>query len=115
MKKPNFLECFLVCFGSRFPLKFNEQIDTRIDAEQVMKNMKKHVKMVSKSIRILIVSEVAFREKMSFLKKVDVRKPHDSCSRIGVCEGPSKKKEIKKIGKVIKYIFKNRARKGMQK
>ena len=30
----------MVCFGSRFPLKFTEQIDTRIDAEQVMKNMK---------------------------------------------------------------------------
>ena len=59
----------MVRFGSRFPLKFNEQIDTRIDAEQVMKNMKKHVKMVSKSIRNLIVSEVAFREKNEFSEK----------------------------------------------
>ena len=40
MKKSNFLECFLVRFGSDFPFKFNEQIDTRIDAEQVMKTMK---------------------------------------------------------------------------
>ena len=31
----------MVCFGSRFPLKFTEQIDTRIDAEQVIENMKK--------------------------------------------------------------------------
>ena len=81
----------MVPFGSRFPLKFNEQIDTRIDAEQVMKNMKKHVKMVSKSIRNLIVSEVAFREKMSFLKKVDVRKPHDSCSRMRVGDSSPKR------------------------
>ena len=68
MKKPNFLECFLVRFGSRFPFKFNEQIDTRIDAEQVMKIMKRYVKMVLKSTRILIVSEVAFRGNLSFLK-----------------------------------------------
>ena len=94
MKRPNFLECFLVRFGSDFPFKFNEQIDTRIDAEQVMKIMKKYVKMVSKSTRILIVSEVAFRGNLSFLKKVDVRKPHDSCSGIRVGDGSRKKQEL---------------------
>ena len=54
---------------------------------------------------------IAFHEKSSFSKKVHVRKPHDSCSRIGVREGPPKKKEIKKRGKIIKNIFKNRSRK----
>ena len=86
----------MVRFGSRFPLKFNEQIDTRIDAEQVMKNMKKHVKMVSKSIRNLIVSEVAFRGNLSFLKKVDVREPYDSCSGIRVGDGSRKNKNSNK-------------------
>ena len=86
----------MVRFGSRFPFKFNEQIDTRIDAEQVMKIMKKHVKMVLKSTRILIVSEVTFRGNLSFLKKVDVRKPHDSCSGIRVGDGSRKNKNSNK-------------------
>ena len=97
----------MVRFGSRFPLKFNEQIDTRIDAEQVMKIMKKYVEMVLKSTRILIVSEVAFRGNLSFLKKVDVRKPHDSCSGIRVGDGSRKKQELDKIGEYGKQTFPN--------
>ena len=58
---------------------------------------------------------IAFHKKSSFPKKVHVRKPYDSCSRIGVREGSPKKKEIKKRGKIIKNIFKNRSRKRMQK
>ena len=100
----------MVRFGSSFPLKFNEQIDTRIDAEQVMKNMKKHVKMVSKSIRNLIVSEVAFHEKMSFLKKVDVRKPYDSCSRMRVGDSSPKRQEIEKNVKSGKRTLQNRTK-----
>ena len=95
MKKSNFLECFLVRFGSDFPFKFNEQIDTRIDAEQVMKIIKKYVKMVLKSTRNLIVSEVAFRGNLSFLKKVNVRRPYDSCSGIRVGDGSRKNKNSK--------------------
>ena len=86
----------MVRFGSDLPFKFNEQIDTRIDAEQVMKIMKNYVKMVLKSTRILIVSEVVFRGNFSFLKKVDVRKPYDSCSGIRVGDGSRKNKNSNK-------------------
>ena len=97
----------MVRFGSCFPFKFNEQIDTRIDAEQVMKIMKKYVNIVLKSTRILIVSEVASRGNLSFLKKVDVRKPYDSCSGIRLGDGSRKKQEIQKIGKSGKRTFPN--------
>ena len=64
-----------------------------------------------KQTYILMIFGIAFHEKSSFSKKVHVRKPHDSCSRIGVCEGPPKKKEIKERGTIIKNLFKNRSRK----
>ena len=38
---------------------------------------------------------INFLKASSFLKKVNVRKQHDSCSRIRVGEGSPKKKEIK--------------------
>ena len=72
-------------------------------------------KTMRKQTYILMIFGIAFHEKSSFSKKVHVRKPHDSCSRIGVREGSPKKKEIKKRGKNIKNIFKNRSRKRMQK
>ena len=72
-------------------------------------------KTMRKQTYILMIFGIAFHEKSSFSKKVHVRKPYDSCSRIGVREGSPKKKEIKKIGKHIKKIFKNRSRKRMQK
>ena len=72
-------------------------------------------KTMRKQTYILMIFGIAFHEKSSFSKKVHVRKPHDSCSRIGVREGSPKKKEIKKRGKSIKNIFKNRSRKRMQK
>ena len=49
-----------------------------------------------------MISRIAFHEKSSFPKKVHVRKPHDSCSRIGVREGSPKKKEIEKRGHYVK-------------
>jgi len=52
--------------------------------------------MVLKSTRNLIVSEVAFRGNLSFLKNVDVRKPYDSCSGIRVGDGSRKNKNSKK-------------------
>ena len=81
MKKTIFSACFLVRFRCRFPLKFNDKIDTKIDAERVMKIMKKHATMILKSMRNWIVLEMQFRERFSFLKKYDVRKPYDSCSK----------------------------------
>ena len=99
-------------FGSHFPSKIDEQIDAKIDADKVRKIEEK---VMRKQTYILMIFGIAFHEKSSFSKKVHVRKPHDSCSRIGVCEGPPKKKEIKKRGKIIKNIFKKRSRKRMQK
>ena len=49
-----------------------------------------------KQTYILMVFGIAFHDKSSFPKKVHVRKPHDSCSRMRVREGSPKKKEIKK-------------------
>ena len=91
-----------------FPLKFDEKIDAKIDAEKVRKIEEK---VMRKQTYILMIFGIAFHEKSSFSKKVHVRKPHDSCSRIGVREGSPKKKEIKKRGTIIKNIFKNRSRK----
>ena len=88
------------------------KIDAKIETEKVRKIEEK---VMRKQTYILMIFGIAFHEKSSFSKKVHVRKPHDSCSRIGVCEGPPKKKEIKKRGKNIKDIFKNRSRKRMQK
>ena len=55
---------------------------------------------------------IAFHENSSFPKKVHVRKPHDSCSRIGVREGSPKKKEINKKRKSYKkYLQKQVSKK----
>ena len=62
-------------------------------------------KTMRKQTYILMIFGIAFHENSSFPKKVHVRKPHDSCSRIGVCEGPPKKKEIKKRGKSEEQSF----------
>ncbi len=80
-------------FGSHFPSKIDEKIDAEIDAEKVRKIEEK---VMRKQTYILMIFGIAFHEKSSFSKKVHVRKPHDSCSRIGVREGSPKKKEIKK-------------------
>ena len=72
-----------------------------------MKIMKKSMEMVLKSTRNLIVSEVTFRGNLSFLKKVDVRKPHDSCSGIRLGDGSRKKQELYKIGENGKRTFPN--------
>ena len=99
-------------FGSHFPSKIDEKIDAKIDAEKVRKIEEK---VMRKQTYILMIFGIAFHEKSSFPKKVHVRKPHDSCSRMRVREGPPKKKEIKKRGEHIKDLFKNRSRKRMQK
>ena len=55
-----------------------------------------------------------FREKSTFLKRVNPRKPLYSCSRIGVGEGSPKMKEIKKIEKSeihLPKIIKNMSQK----
>ena len=83
-------------FWEPFSIKIDEKIDAEIDAEKVRKIEEKTMR---KQTYILMIFGIAFHEKSSFSKKVHVRKPHDSCSRIGVCEGPPKKKEIKKRGK----------------
>ena len=65
---------FWMPFGDHFPLKIDEQINAKIDAEKVMK----------------------INEKSIFLERVNPRRPLYSCSKIGVGEGSPKMKEIKK-------------------
>ncbi len=60
--------------------------------------------MVSKFIGGLIISEIEFRDKLSFPKEVDVRITHDSCSRIRVDEVSTKKNEIKYAEKLKKNV-----------
>jgi len=88
--------------------RIDEQIDAEIDAEKVREIEEK---VMRKQTYILMIFGIAFHEKSSFPKKVHVRKPHDSCSRIGVREGSPKKKEIKKKGNSVKKPSKNRSRK----
>ena len=57
------------------------------------------------------VFEICFREKSSFSKKVNVLKAYESSIRIRVREGSPKNKEIKKRGKSVKKLSKNRSRK----
>ena len=85
-----------------------KKVDAEIDAEKVRKI--KEGKM-RKQTCISMIFRFASHEKSSFPKKVHVRKPHDSCSRIGVREGSPKKKEIEKRGKSVKNHSKNRSRK----
>ena len=95
-------------FGSHFPSKIDENIDAKIDAEKVRKIEEK---LMRKQTYILMIFGIAFHENSSFSKKVHVRKAYDSCSRIGVREGSPKNKEIKKRGKSVKKLSKNRSRK----
>ena len=102
----------MVHLGSHFPSKIDEKIDAKIETEKVRKIEEK---VMRKQTYILMIFGIAFHENSSFSKKVHARKAYDSCSRIGVREGPPKKKEIKKRGKIIKKTFKHRSRKRMQK
>ena len=95
-------------FGSHFPSKIDEKIDAKIETEKVRKIEEK---VMRKQTYILMIFGIAFHEKSSFSKKVHVRKPHDSCSRIGVREGPPKNKETEKRGNSVKKPSKNRSRK----
>ena len=56
---------------------------------------------------ILILSEIRFRGKSSFPKKVNVLKPHVLRSRMRVRDGSPKNKEIEKRGNSVKNVFKN--------
>ena len=69
--------------------------------------MKKLIEDVVKRMSESIVFEMQFREKMSFLKKVDVLKPYDSCSRMRVGDGFPKEQEIEKRGKYGTRTFQN--------
>ena len=53
-------------------------------------------------MRFLKIFGIAFREKSSFPKNVNVRKQYESSSRIDVRGGSPKKKEIEKRGISVK-------------
>ena len=72
---------------------FDTKIDAQIYTENVMKIDENSMRKLS---YILIFSEEGVHEKTFFSKKVNVRKPYESCSRIRVGEGSPKKKEIEK-------------------
>ena len=76
--------------------------------------MKNKCKMVPNLIWNLMFFENRFREKSTFLKRVNPRRPLYSCSRIGVGEGSPKTKEIKKrenSEKELPKIIKNMSQK----
>jgi len=85
-------------FWEQFPSQINEQIDAKIDTEKDMEICEISMRKLS---YILILSEEGLHEKTYFSKKVNVRKPHESCSRIRVGEGSPKKKEIEKMRKIL--------------
>ena len=69
--------------------------------------MKKLLEDVVQRMPESIVFEMQFRETMSFLKKVDVRKPYDSCSRMRVGDSSPKRQEIEQIVKSGEQTFQN--------
>ena len=82
-------------FWNHFPSRIDEQIDTEIDAEQVMKI--RRTIMMRKQKSFSIVFGIASHGKSKFLKKVHVRESCEFPSRIRVAEGSPKKKESKQI------------------
>ena len=63
-------------------------------------------------IRFLKIFGIAFREKSSFPKNVNVRKQYESSSRIDVRGGSPKKKEIEQRGISVKNLLKKGLEKG---
>ena len=90
-----------------FSIKNQWKIYAKIDTEKVMKI--DEISMWNLSY-IFILSEEGVHEKTYFSKKVNVRKPYESCSRMRVSEGSPKKKEIEQMRKHFNNTFKNRFR-----
>ena len=99
---------FLVQFLEPFSWKFNENNDARIYAEKVMKNDEK---LCENEAINLYSFEKCVHEKTYFSRKVNVRKPYVSSSRMGVAKGSAKKRKSEKWEERVKITSKKRSQK----
>ena len=66
--------------------------------------MKSHELFMRKWNNMLICSERCVQGEIQFAKKVHVRKPHESFSRIRACDGSPKRKDIKLMRTISQEI-----------